>query len=298
MRALLALIVLIVTACSGAPPIPSPTPTVFPSASRSHRLATPKAAAAPKPTSKVMVAPNQSQLPCRGESGTIVIGELEDATLPSSLPYRIYLPPCFADLGGSTFPTLYLLHGLYYTDAQWDDLGAGEAADGLIARGEAPPFLIVMPRERKGLDFEHAIVDSLIPFVERTYRARPERSFRAIGGLSRGAGWALRIGLKHPELFASLGLHSPAVLPTDLFEIPDWSAELMPVQTPRLWIDIGDHDISRSSTFELRDLFDELQLNYTWRLFPGEHTTDYWASHVTTYLQWYSSPWSKMEDNP
>jgi enterochelin esterase-like enzyme len=225
------------------------------------------------------------------QHGVILTGELEAASLSRSLPYRIYLPPCYAEDPEAQYPTLYLLHGLARTDSQWDDLGVDEKADSLIASGSAPPFLIVMPWERKGLDFEAAIVEALVPFVDGTFRTRPQKAWRAIGGVSRGAGWALRIGLKHPDTFGAIGLHSPAVLTPDLFYVPGWVESIPPESVPRLWIDIGDRDSLRFSTYKLRELLDELGLKYSWRMDPGEHTEQYWAAHVEHYLRWYTETW-------
>jgi enterochelin esterase-like enzyme len=220
------------------------------------------------------------------------VTELLDPGLPRSLPYRIYLPPCYGQPKAGGYPALYLLHGLERTDSQWDDLGADETAFKLIAAGDAPPFLLVMPWERKGLDFEAAVVDYLLPAVERQYAARSDRSARAIAGISRGAGWALRIGLNHPELFAAVGLHSPAVLPPDLFTLPARLDSLAPGELPALWIDIGERDSLRSSVDQLTALLDEHGVSYTWRLYPGGHTEDYWAAHMQVYLRWQVARWA------
>jgi len=248
----------------------------------------------PSPSSPLSapVVPTPTTPPaCLSQPGQIIVTELLDAALPRSLPYRIYLPPCYGRAGAAGYPTLYLLHGLERTDSQWDDLRADEVAGEMITGGDAPPFLLVMPWERKGLDFEAAVVDYLIPAVEREYSARPERSARAIAGISRGAGWALRIALNHPQVFAAAGLHSPAVLPPDLFTLPGLLESLAPSDLPALWIDIGDRDPLRASAEQLTALLDEAAVTYTWRLYPGRHTEAYWAAHMQVYLRWQVARW-------
>ncbi|MCZ6530183.1 MAG: hypothetical protein O6949_07610, partial [Chloroflexi bacterium] len=116
----------------------------------------------------------------------MIQGELVDSELPRSLPYRVYLPPCASEVQGQ-LPTLYLLHGLARTDAHWDDLGADEVAKDLMVAEQAPPFLIVMPWERLGLEYDQTIVKYLIPHIESEYGASPDRALRSIGGISRGA---------------------------------------------------------------------------------------------------------------
>ena len=218
------------------------------------------------------------------------MGEYLDDDLPRSIPYRVYLPPCY-DETGERFPVLLMLHGLQATDQEWQDLGIGDAADQLIASGEAPPFLIVLPWERRGLEFESALVEHLLPHVQETYHGATARGLLAVGGLSRGAGWALRIGMKHPDVFGEVGLHSPAVLSPDLYYLGDWVEAIPPANRPRLWIDIGDHDSLRASVFELTALLDKLQYTYVWTFGAGDHTPDYWSGHLEAYLRWYSEAW-------
>ncbi len=224
----------------------------------------------------------------------MIQAELVDPELPRSLPYRVYLPPCAAEVHGQ-LPTLYLLHGLARTDAQWDELNADEIALALMLAEQAPAFLLVMPWERLGLEYEETIVEYLIPHIESKYGASPDRALRSIGGISRGAGWALRIGLQHPELFQAIGLHSPAVLVPDAFDIPSWIEAIPAESMPDLWIDIGDRDPLRTSLPVLTALFDEADVPYSLQSYPGEHTDSYWADHVEDYLRWYVSGWLDLD---
>jgi enterochelin esterase-like enzyme len=216
---------------------------------------------------------------------------LDMPPLPHSLAYRVYLPPCYRAGAKARFPTLYLLHGLTATDAQWDDLGADEVADTLIAGGQAPPFLIVMPYEQTGMDMEQAVVDVLMPAIERVYATGGTRELRAIGGLSRGGGWAMRIGLKHPDLFSAIGMHSPAILSPDLFIAWSWTRSIPLGETPRIWIDVGQDDTHRPDVEELTRVLTDLSTPFVWHLYPGEHTAAYWSTHLPDYLLWYTAPW-------
>ncbi len=229
-------------------------------------------------------------LECLKEGGRIVQSELVEPGLARSLPYRVYVPPCAAERGGS-LPALFLLHGLTFSDSQWDELGIDELAEEWIATGRAQPFLIVMPWERRGLDFEAAITEHLVPYIEQVYGATPDRERRAIGGISRGGGWALRIGLKHPQLFGAIGLHSPAVLTPNLFDIPGWIEALPPQDMPAIWIDMGERDSLRFALLDLTGLFDELGVPYLRQSYPGEHNPPYWSAHVADYLDWYVANW-------
>ncbi len=230
---------------------------------------------------------------CLSLPGRVIMDEYVDPDLPRSIPYRVYLPPCYERAGSRTYPVLVLLHGLQLTDDQWDDLGVNETADLLLRRGAIPPMVIVMPWERKGLDFEQAIVTKLLPHIRSAYAGGGDRTTTAIGGISRGAGWALRIGLKHPDEFGAIGLHSPVVLSPDLYYLADWIKAAEPIGTPRLWIDFASRDTSRADAQELAMDLQELGVTFASSTAPGEHTGAYWSSRLEDYLEWYASGWTR-----
>ena len=250
------------------------------------------------PTSTTTATPPPTALPtatapgCLSQPGRIIVDELTAEGMARSLPYRVYLPPCFDKDARLRYPVLILIHGLQSTDAQWDDLGVNETADALIRQGKLPPMVIVMPWERKGLDFEAAVVEVLLPHVREAYAGDGGREMTAIGGLSRGAGWALRIGLQHPETFGAIGLHSPAVLPPDMYYVPGWvKAARQAGDLPRIWIDIAERDTSKAGANELAGVLRDLGMSYAWSSGPGEHSAGYWSSRMADYLKWYGRPW-------
>jgi len=46
-------------------------------------------------------------------------------------------------------------------------------------------------------------VKEFIPFIEKEYRIRPQKEFRAIAGFSMGGNGALLLSMRHPDLFSS-----------------------------------------------------------------------------------------------
>jgi len=283
LRSALPLFLLLLVACgTQAAPQASdvPTPAAPPSATETPLMA--------KPT----VTPTATQPPaCLTQPGRIEQGEVDHPDLARPLPYRIYLPACAGEPGFERLPAVYLLHGLTYDDGQWDRLGAPAAADQLIAAGQAPPFLLILPWERTGLDLELAVTEVLIPEIEAHYPAAAGRLNRAIGGLSRGGGWALRIGLQHPRLFGAVGLHSPAVLSPDLFYLPEWIQAIPRDAMPRLALDIGERDPLRPEALALAEQLHAEGLRVAVTPNAGRHTESYWAEHVGEYLEWYVEPW-------
>jgi S-formylglutathione hydrolase FrmB len=59
--------------------------------------------------------------------------------------------------------------------------------------------------------WEDMIIKDLIGHVDANYRTIASREGRAINGLSMGGYGALTLGLRHPEMFCSIGSHSGAL---------------------------------------------------------------------------------------
>lgn len=236
---------------------------------------------------------------CLSVGGRVEIVEIESAFMTGGILHaRIYTPPCYAEQDQREFPTLYLFHGQTYGDDQWDRLGVDEVADALISAGELAPFLIVMPyysssQQPSVNPFETAVLEELLPWVQDSYRVLGERDYRAIGGLSMGASWALHFGMRHPTLFGAMGGHSPPVFVEDASQVRGWLAEIPDDQMPRIWLDIGDHDQAAilASAQWLESLLTGLGIPHEWHLFAGRHEEAYWRRHVGTYLRWYAAGW-------
>jgi len=287
-------IVVLLTGCAGVSLQPTSTAPISTPLSSPTSTSTPSRPTQPASTPRVSTPterPLPTPLPCTRRPGRIAKTEVVDKRLPRNLPIRVYLPTCYDTLMSQRYPVIYLLHGLTYTDSQWDDLGVDDAMDAMTKAGKLAPAIIVMPWERTGINLEQAIPQVLIPYVDTHYRTLAGRQTRAIGGISRGGGWALRIGLLHPDLFAAVGLHSPGVLSPDLFRIPDWAETIRPTQMPRIWIDMGDRDTLRFDLADLREILDESAIPYEWHTYPGEHAGAYWSAHLETYLEWYDLGW-------
>jgi len=210
--------------------------------------------------------------------------------------YFIYLPPCYNEETDKRYPVLYLLHGQTYTADQWIRLGAANVLDNLILSGETQPFIIVFPDDRywnlpPGAGFGQRLVGDLIPYIDTIYRTLPERNHRAIGGMSRGAGWALRLGFTRWDLFSATGLHSLAVLQGDRSQIGKWIADIPPDARPSVFMDIGDNDQELNMAISIESSFNMNGLSHEWHLYSGAHTEDYWGAHVEEYIRWYAEQW-------
>ena len=261
-----------ISACA---PVNTPTPTPNPTASLTPTLFTPRIAES-TPT------PHQ----CQEQRGQVKKRAFDSIALPQ---YQLYLPPCYDFDPERYYPVLYLLHGAGFTDEQWIRLGTAEKADALIAAGEMPPIIIVMPYDKYSTylvdddDFGEVFVEDFLPYIDENFRT----DRRAIGGLSRGAGWAIHYGLTRWELFSAIGAHSAAIFKGDKSKLDDWLAAIPAEQIPAIYLDTGDQDPDWRITLSFADLLTEMGIPHEWRFFTGTHDEDYWHAHIEAYLRWY-----------
>lgn len=142
---------------------------------------------------------------------------------PAEQEVAVYVPPGY-DRSERRYPVLYLLHGIGggFTDwtRHWNLKGT---MDALIASG-APPFLVVMPNggNRLGGGFyldspvsgkwETYLLRELVPRVDRDFRTAAAPASRGVAGHSMGGFGALRLGMRHPDVFGSVYAMSPCCL--------------------------------------------------------------------------------------
>jgi len=214
------------------------------------------------------------------------------------MEYIIYLPPCYENQPERHYPVIYLIHGQNYDHTQWKRLGIFDTADMLITEGEIPPVIIILPRDRNWNQptedmFGQVLVEELIPEIDSKYRTAIDRKYRAVGGLSRGAGWAVHLGLRYWENFGAIGAHSLPVFWTDTRYIRQWLDNIPEDSLPRIYLDIGDKDrqqILASATW-FENLLTEKFIPHEWYLNPGYHEEAYWQEHLQDYLLWYTEKW-------
>jgi S-formylglutathione hydrolase FrmB len=132
------------------------------------------------------------------------------------MKYNIALPAKY-DQTTDRYPVLYLLHGFTSNYTAWARLGAGDYA-------RAYDLIVVMPdvdnswyvnwaksEDGQKNAWEDFIIKDLIGHVDSTYRTIAKREGRAINGLSMGGYGGIMLGLRHPDMFCSIGSESGAL---------------------------------------------------------------------------------------
>ncbi len=292
-----------------ATPTPSPAPTAVPSRTPT-RTPTPSPTHTPTitPTPLPTDTPPPTPFICRETQGQVVELTLRSEIAGRVVPYRAYLPPCYAD-SGKRYPYVILLHALDADYTQWIDLvKVGAAAEEGLALSALPPMILIMPDGgrlaaaetfRAGATWEDLILKELIPAVQTNFCTWEDRDGRAIGGISRGGFWAWSIGLRNPTLFSAVGGHSAAFYPDNAPASYNPMAlartvRFPPGQQPRLWLDVGDQDLAKENLDAVREAFAKREIDLTYTVIPGgEHTNAYWAENASAYLAFYGALWPK-----
>jgi putative tributyrin esterase len=150
------------------------------------------------------------------QAGQIQTVSISSQAVDKTMKYNICLPEDY-NASDQRYPVLYLLHGLTSNYRAWALLGVGRYAAGY-------QLIVVMPdvgnswyvnwaESEKGQknDWEDFIIDELIPHVDKNYRTIDRREGRAINGLSMGGYGGIMLGLRHPDLFCSIGSHSGVI---------------------------------------------------------------------------------------
>ncbi len=254
---------------------------------------------------------------------------IDSELMGEQVNFAVYLPPDYA-VSTRKYPVLYLLHGYSDDETGWIQFGeVNVSADQLISSGEVPSMIIVMPDggvtwyvdDYTGkVPWEKMFLEELIPHIEKTYRVRAKREFRAISGLSMGGYGSLGMAMRNPDMFAacvafSAGIWSDEQLvkqtpeqydrylripfgplqgdPPDLSEHfwnnnPVRLAETLPVEElnkVRWYIDCGDDDFLYSGNSTLHMIMRDREINHEYRVRDGAHSWIYWRTGIRDGLR-------------
>jgi putative tributyrin esterase len=199
----------------------------------------------------------------------------------------------------------YLLHGLS------DDHTIWMRRTSIERYVERLPLVVVMPdggrgwytNAVQGLAYEDDLIKDVVGLVDRTFPVKAERAGRAIGGLSMGGYGAVKLGLKYPDMFASVNSHSGAVgAPRDPKLIKDLNPEFERIfgnsprggfedpaaiveridhgLIPALRIDCGTDDFLLDENRTFHRLLESMHVPHEYQEFPGGHNWAYWDTHV------------------
>lgn len=256
----------------------------------------------------------------------------DELTLPSKIlkgdrKYAVYLPPDY-ETSRRSYPVLYLLHGAGDDQTGWVQFGEVlHIADKAISEGIATPMVIVMPDANTGQRgyfndvkgewrYEDFFFQEFMPFIEKTYRIKGEKRYRAVAGLSMGGGGTFVYALHHPELFSSACPLSASTGPLTLVAAREMlnrrnykSLSDAEVQTyfntysvlplidqiaddhkkdVRWYIDCGDDDFLFEGNALAHIAMRKKEIPHEYRIRNGAHNWTYWREALPTVLSFVS----------
>ncbi|SFF40402.1 alpha/beta hydrolase [Thermoflexibacter ruber] len=256
----------------------------------------------------------------------------DDLALPSKIlnserKYAVYLPPDY-ETSNRKYPVLYLLHGAGDDQTGWVQFGEVlHIADKAIREGKATPMVIIMPDANTGQRgyynspdgkwrYEDFFFEELMPFVEKKYRIKSEKRYRAIAGLSMGGGGTFVYALHRPDLFSSacpLSAYAGPLSVEDtkqMFErrgVKDYKESdvepyfkqygVLPLienikeqdkKAVRWYIDCGDDDFLYEGNSLVHIAMKKKEIPHEFRIRNGGHTWTYWRESLPEVLSFIS----------
>lgn len=251
---------------------------------------------------------------------------LKSKILNMERKYAIYLPPDY-ETSQRSYPVLYLLHGSGDDQTGWIQFGEVQyIANKCFSEGLATQMIIVMPdanTTKKGYfndpknewRYEDFFFQEFMPFIEKNYRTKNEKRFRAISGLSMGGGGSFIYALHHPELFAASCPMSASVGSLNIEEANKYllktdssldnntinnyynsNSVLQQINTindqqkkaVRWYIDCGDDDRLGEGNMLVHIAMTKKDIPHEFRIRDGGHTWTYWRASLPKVLEFIS----------
>jgi enterochelin esterase-like enzyme len=241
--------------------------------------------------------------------------------------FAVYLPPDY-ETSQRSYPVLYLLHGAGDDQTGWVQFGEVlRITDEAIKEGKATAMIIVMPDANTGKRgyvndvkgtwlYEDFFFQEFMPHIEKTYRIKGEKRYRAISGLSMGGEGTFIYALHHPELFSSACPLSAATGPRSIEELPKYRLwpndgtisqadmesyfkkysvlsliENMPddqKKAVRWYIDCGDDDFLYEGNSLVHIAMRKKEIPHEFRIRDGVHSWTYWRAALPVVLEFVS----------
>jgi S-formylglutathione hydrolase FrmB len=251
---------------------------------------------------------------------------IQSKLMRQQVSYCVLLPPGYDSAKSEHYPVLYFLHGLGGDEQMLLDSGAWNLVENLWEQHKIGEYLIVAPAGDTSFyinshdgrrRYEDFFVQEFMPFIEHRYRIRAVRASRGITGISMGGYGALHIAFRHPERFASVSAHSPALIeklpavnsavfrqsplsrilggvfgspPENAFwqqNSPLTLARTAHLEALHIYFDCGDQDDYgfEAGAAALHKLLAARGIAHEYHLYPGGHTWAYFAEHLPASLE-------------
>ena len=213
---------------------------------------------------------------------------------------------------GDKYKCLYLLHGLSDNHSIW------LRRTSIERYANAYDLCVVMPCGGKsfytdmkyGMKYFSYLTEELPKVIHEFLNVSDKREDTYIAGLSMGGYGALKTALRRPDLYcAAAGLSSCADIKSQMLHqmfhdvfIPVFGEEInIPDEDdlfylaektnrnpfkPRIYMGVGTEDFLYESNIKLKEHFEKLDYDYTYRESKGTHNWDFWDEYIQYVLKW------------
>jgi len=219
----------------------------------------------------------------------------------------VYTPPGYEHTK-KKYPVFYLLHGIGDDETGWKVKGSADnILDNMLAKGKMIPMIVVMPNgfvsgespseqiEGGGTPwkkmpvaqkFDDYLIKDVMRIAERKYRIKADRKHRSIAGLSMGGRQSLDVGLKHLDLFSSIGNFSGAVhrmFTPDTYPVLK-NVKLLNRRLKVFYHACGKSDFLYNANKRFVDGLTEARVRHIYREMEGAHTWPIWKACLAEIL--------------
>lgn len=261
--------------------------------------------------------------------GRIECKSLSSRVIGHPVNYCVVLPPSYDADKTRKYPVVYFFHGLGDNEQMFIHGGAFNLVQDLWERKQISEFLIVTPEagatfyinsHNGKVRYEDFLVQEFIPEMETRYRIEHGRENRGVSGVSMGGFGALHLAFRHPDLFAAVSAHSPALIseiPSMAGPSPESSVRSRvlgetfgnppdpsfwdrnsPITMARkanltglkIYFDCGDQDDFgfEDGTKSLDKILNSRHIPHEAHVYPGHHDWQYFAEHLPASLEFQS----------
>lgn len=255
--------------------------------------------------------------------------KIYSAALKTRTNVNVFLPSLLPDAGGFTsrhhefanyyethgnFPVLYLLHGTYGDEGDWQRFTRIED----YARNHN--LAVVMPYAENscyrnldsGKDYETYITQELPRVIQWMFPVSSKREDTFIGGLSMGGTGAVRLGLLHPELYGyTIGLSTGVESikknireneftvwshaysnenaeddPSDDLYALAKNAMNSTGERTKLYLAVGTEDFLYKDNVQYHEYLNSIGYDHIFSTSPGIHNFDFWDPEIRKAIDW------------
>ena len=235
--------------------------------------------------------------------GTVSYRWYDSNILGMNRRLTVYTPYGYEN-SNKKYPVLYLLHGAGGDEEAWSSMGrTAQILDNLIEQGKALPMIVVMPNGNPGqqaantmglpvknIDFRDpqyaniyvkSLVEEIVPFIEKEFRAIPKKASRAIAGLSMGGGHTFAATTLYPDKFDYICPMSAGARESDTLD-----AQLQGVKKAGYklyWIGCGTADFAYPNNQVLDKALTRNGMEHTFYESTGGHEWKNWRLYLNTF---------------